>query len=156
MPALPSVTSICLGEVRKLGQRILDAQLAALLARRGFAALERFGGAALQLAGDLVVEALDRGDFVDLDVGDFLEAGEAFGDQQLGQRLVDVELGLEHLGALDELALALLAGVGLGQDVDLRVGQLAGEADVLAAAADRQAAAGRRAPPLRCGSLPRR
>ncbi len=88
---------------------------------------------------DLVVEAFDRGDFVDVDVGDFLKAGEAFGDQQLGQRLVDVELGLEHLRPLDELALALLAGIGLGQDVDLRVGQLAGEADVLAAAADRQA-----------------
>ncbi len=128
-----------LGEVRKLGERILDAKAAALLAGRGFAALERFGGAALKLARDLVVEALDRGDLVDLDVGDFLEAGEAFGDQQLRQRLVDVELGLEHLGALDELALALLARVGLGEDVDLRAGQLAGEADVLAAAADRQA-----------------
>jgi hypothetical protein len=43
---------------------------------------------------------------------------------------------LEHLGALDELALALLAGVGLGQDVDRLAGQLAGEADILAAAAD--------------------
>ena len=79
------------------------------------------------------------GFLVDFDVGDFLQAGEAFGDQQLGQRLVDVELGLEHFRPLDELALALLAGVGLGQDVDLRVGQLRGEADVLAAAADRQA-----------------
>ena len=81
-----------LGEVRKLGQRVLDAKAAALLAGRGFAALERFGGAALELAGDFVVEALDRRDFVDRDVGDFLEAGEAFGDQQLRQRLVDVEL----------------------------------------------------------------
>ena len=128
-----------LGEVRHFGQRILDAKLAALLARRGLAALERFGGAALQLGRDVVVEALDRGDFLDRDVGDFLEAGEAFGDQQLRQRLVDVELGLEQRRALDELALALLAGVGLGQDVDLRAGQLAGEADVLAAAADREA-----------------
>src|SRR4029453_3857705 len=69
----------------------------------------------------------------------FLKAGEAFGDQQLGQGLIDVELGLEHFRALDELALALLAGVGLGQDVDLRTGELRGEADVLPAAADRQA-----------------
>ena len=110
-----------LGEVRQLGQRILDAEPAALLAGSGFAALERLGGAALKLARDLVVEAFDRGDFVDLDVGDFFEAGEAFGDQQLRQRLIDVELGLEHFGALDELALALLARVGLGEDVDLRV-----------------------------------
>ena len=62
-----------LGEVRQLGQRILDAELAALLAGRGLAALERLGGAALQLGGDVVVEALDRGDLVELDVGDLLE-----------------------------------------------------------------------------------
>ena len=89
--------------------------------------------------GDIVVEALDRGDFVDRDVSHFLEAGEAFGNQQLRQGLVDVELVLEQGRALDELALALLARVGLGQDVDLRDGQLAGEADVLAAAADGEA-----------------
>ena len=41
--------------------------------------------------------------------------------------------------ALDELALALLARVGFGQDVDLRSGQLAGEPHVLAAAADGEA-----------------
>ena len=109
-----------LGEVRKLGQRILDAKATAFLAGSGFAALERFGGAALELAGDLVVETFDRGDFVDRDVGDLFEAGEAFGNEQLRQRLVDVELGLEHLGPLEELALALLARVGLGEDVDLR------------------------------------
>ena len=76
---------------------------------------------------------------VELDIGDLLERAEALGDEQLGERLVDVELVLEHLGALDELALALLAGVGLGHDVDRRAGQLAGEADVLAAAADGEA-----------------
>ena len=128
-----------LGEVRQFGQRILDAELAALLAGGGFAALERFGGAALQLdamsSSRPSIEAISS----TVDVGDFLKAGEAFGDQQLGQRLVDVELGLEHFRALDEFALALLAGVGLGQDVDLRNGQLRGEADVLAAAADGQA-----------------
>ena len=106
--------------MRNFGQRVLDAELAALFARRGFAPLERFGGAVLKLGRDIVVEALDRGDFVDRDVGDFLEAGEAFGDEQLRQRLVDVELVLEQGRTLDELALALLARVGLGQDVDLR------------------------------------
>ena len=112
---------------------------ATFLAAGGFAAFERFGGAALQLAGDFVVEALDRGDFVKLDIGHFLEAGEAFGDQQLGERLVDVEVGLEHFRPLDEFALALLGGVGLGQNVDLAGGQLAGETDVLSAAADGKA-----------------
>src|SRR5919107_550701 len=50
--------------------------------------------AALQLGGDVVVETLDRGDLLDRDVSDFLEAGEAFGDEQLRERLVDVELRL--------------------------------------------------------------
>ena len=50
----------------------------------------------LQLGRDVVIETLDRRDLVDGDVGDFLEAGEAFGDQQLRQRLVDVELVLEQ------------------------------------------------------------
>src|SRR5918993_537804 len=126
-------------QMRKLGQRILDAKAAALLARSGLASLQRFGGAALQLASDLVVETLDRGDFVDGDVGDFLEAGEALRDEQLRQRLVDVELGLEHLGPFEELALTLLARVGLGEDVDLLGGQLTGESHVLAAATDREA-----------------
>jgi hypothetical protein len=44
-PASPA----SLGEVRHFGQRVLDAELAALLARRGLAALERLGGAALKL-----------------------------------------------------------------------------------------------------------
>src|SRR6185295_12108036 len=138
-PGLAERHQHLLGEVRNLGEIVRDAELAALLARGGLAPLERFRGAALQLGRDVVVEAFDRGDFLDRDVGDFLEAGEAFGEEQLGQSLIDVELGLEQGRALDELALALLARIGLGQDVDLRGGELAGEPDVLAAAADRQA-----------------
>src|SRR3546814_20520833 len=44
-----------------------------------------------------------------------------------------------HLRTLDELALALLAGVGLGHDVDRRAGELRGETNILAAAADGEA-----------------
>src|SRR4029079_19618542 len=62
-----------------------------------------------------------------------------FRDEQLRQRFVDIELVLEQGRALDELALALLAGVGLGQDVDLRDGQLGSEANILPAAAEREA-----------------
>src|SRR4029079_10186793 len=62
-----------------------------------------------------------------------------FRDEQLRQRFVDIELVLEQGRALDELALALLAGVGLGQDVDLLYGQLGSEANILPAAADREA-----------------
>ena len=47
----------CLVEVRKLGQRVLDAKAATFLAGSRLAALERFGGAALKLGGDIVVVA---------------------------------------------------------------------------------------------------
>ena len=42
-------------------------------------------------AGGLLVEALDRGELVALDEGDFLDAGEAFRGEQLRHHLVDVE-----------------------------------------------------------------
>src|SRR5206468_10176643 len=129
----------CLVEVRDLRQLIADAELAALLAGRSFAPFERFGRAALQLRGNVFVEALDRCDLIGGDVGDLLEAGEALRDQQLRQRLIDVELALKQGGALDELALTLFARIGLGQDVDLAGGELARQSDVLAASADRQA-----------------
>src|SRR5581483_6788186 len=72
-----------LGEMRHFGQIVGDSESAALVAARGFAALQRLGGAALELGGDVVVEALDRGDLLHGHVGDFLKAGEAFGDKQL-------------------------------------------------------------------------
>jgi hypothetical protein len=83
--------------------------------------------------------SLRSGEFLEFDIGDFFQLAEAFGDQQLRQRLVDIEFVLEHLRTLDEFLLALLAGVGLGHDVDRLAGQLAGEADVLAATADGEA-----------------
>src|SRR5687768_16213312 len=128
-----------LGEIGHFGQRIVDAHRAALLAGGLLLALQRFLGAALQLGGELLVEALDRAQLLRLDIGYLLERAEALGDEQLGERLVDVEFLLEQFGALDELALALLAGVCLGHDVDRRAGQLRGEPDVLAAAADGEA-----------------
>src|SRR3546814_11694221 len=72
--------------------------------------------------------------FLQRNIGDFLQLAEAFGDQQLRKRLVDVQLFLEHRRAFDKFALALLASVGLGHDVDLLAGQLAPQADILAAA----------------------
>jgi hypothetical protein len=84
----------------------------------------------------LVVKAFDRGDLVRLDIGDLLELAKALGDQQLSQRLVDVQLLLEQGRALDEFLLALLARIGLGHDVDRRRRELRGETHILAAAAD--------------------
>src|SRR3546814_12912432 len=86
-----------------------------------------------------LVEALDARQFLGLNIGDFLQLSEAFGDEELRERLVDVELFLEHRRAFDEFALALLARVGLGHDVDLLAGELARQADILAAAADGEA-----------------
>ena len=99
---------------------------------------EVFAGARLDFVRGVLVEALDRGDFVRLDEGDFLDRGEAFGGQQLADHLVDVERFHEQVRTLGEFLLAALALFLLGQDVDVPAGQLRGEADVLAAAADRQ------------------
>ena len=109
MPGLAQGHQHRLGEIGHVGERVLDAHRPALLAGRFLLALQRLGGAVLELGGELVVEALDRSQLVELDIGDFLERAEALGDEQLGERLVDVELLLEQFGALDELALALLA-----------------------------------------------
>ena len=44
-----------------------------------------------KLGGGLLVEALDGRDLVGVDVGDVLDGGEAFGDDQLGDDLVDID-----------------------------------------------------------------
>src|SRR3546814_3222417 len=111
-------------QMRHVGERILDAELAALGACRRLAALKRLGRAVLQLFGQFLVEALDARQFLERNIGDFLQLSEAFGDEELRERLVDVELFLEHRRAFDEFALALLARVGLGHDVDLLAGEL--------------------------------
>ena len=93
-----------LGEVRELGKSILDAELAALFPRSGFAALERFGRAILEFGRDILIEALDRRDFLDRNVGDFLEAGEAFGDQQLRFSLASASVRMSICEAVSWLA----------------------------------------------------
>src|SRR6185312_8183184 len=128
----PSVTAI------GVEHRILDAELLSAGVVLGGLLLEVLAGAGLNLLGRVVVEALDRGDLRGLHVGDVLDGGEALGHQQLSDHLVDVQRFLEELGAFAELALAPLAILALGDDVDLPAGQLAGETDVLAAPADRQ------------------
>ena len=109
----------------------IRAQRAAFLALAFLAAIERFLRTALEFLRQVLVEALDAGQFVEFDIGDLFQRAEAFGDQQLRQRLVDVQFVLEHLGILDELLLTLLGGIRLSQDVDGLAGQLAGEAHVL-------------------------
>ena len=48
-------------------------------------------GAGLDLGAGLLVEPLDRGQLLDVDVGDLLDVAEAFRGEQLADRLVHVE-----------------------------------------------------------------
>src|SRR4051812_2896428 len=70
--------------------------------------------------------------------GDFLDRGEAFRHQQVGDHVVDVQSVDEELRAGLELFGPALGLFVLGHDVDVPAGELAGEPDVLTAAADRQ------------------
>src|SRR3954451_10547715 len=92
--------------------------------------------AVLNLAGRVLVEALDGRDLAGIHVGDLLDGAEALGGEELGHDLVDVEGLHEQLGAGDELLLPALRFLGLGQDVDIPAGELRGKPDVLAAAPD--------------------
>ena len=49
--------------------------------------------------GDVVVEALDRGQLVQGHIGDLFQPGEALGDQQMGDHLVHVKRVHEQLTA---------------------------------------------------------
>src|SRR3546814_20718462 len=70
------------------------------------ALLDEFERALLQLLRHLAVETLDLGQLFERQIGEFLDLGEAFGDQQLGQRLVDIQGVDEQLAALAEFLLA--------------------------------------------------
>ena len=98
--------------------------------------LEVAGGALLERLGDLLVEALDLRQLVDLAVGHVLDGAVALGGQQLGDHLLDVQGLDEQLGGFAELAVAPLAVLALGHDVDVPAGELRGEPDILAAPAD--------------------
>ena len=90
--------------------------------------------------GDGLVEALDLGELVGRRrERQFLDGVEAFGDEKAGDDVVDVQRLDEEAGAAAILLLAALAFLGFGEDVDVPAGKLAGEADVLAAAADGKA-----------------
>src|SRR5207248_3304879 len=84
-------------------------------------------------------EAFDLRQFLDRYERHFLERPEALGHQQMGDDLVDIERIDEQLAAGAELLGAALRFFGLGQDIDVPAGQLRGEPDILAAAADGEA-----------------
>jgi len=124
------------GEARHFSQFVGHAKFAALGVALGFLLLQIFAGAVLDFGCRVLVETLDVGDFGKIDERDFLDRGEAFGDEQLGDDLIDVERFHEESRALGEFLLTPLALFLLGQNIDVPAGQLRGKPHVLAAPAD--------------------
>ena len=110
----------------------------ALLGEFGVTNQQRLLGTADQFGGNIFVEAFNGREFFGIHVSQFLYSRKTFGDQQAGDDVVDIECLDEQAAAAAELFLPALALLGLGQDVDVPAGQLAGETDVLAAAANGQ------------------
>src|SRR5271155_611038 len=118
-------------EVQKVLGYVLDALLAHdRLGQKGVART------APELVDRILVERLDLEHFVEWNVGDFLERGEAFQDQDVRDFLVDIKLFDEQSADLVALGLMLLLRLLDAHEVDFPAGQLGGKADVLAAAAD--------------------
>ncbi len=92
-----------------------------------------------QLFGDLFVEPLDLAQVLDRHVGDLLDRGEALGDQQVGDHVVDVQGIDERLRTGAELLGAAMGFLVFGEDGDVPAGELRGEPNILAAPPDRQA-----------------
>ena len=136
-------------------QQVLVDVLDVLLARDRLGE-QRVARAAAQLVHRVLVERLDLEHLVDRHVGDLLERGEAFADQDVGDFLVDVELLHEELAQPLAFLLVLLLRLLDGHEVELPAGELGGEAHVLAAPADRDARGSPRRPRRPCCASPRR
>ena len=104
----PSLTSIAVVTPSISLQLVGDAERLAALVELGLDPRQIVLGAGLDLRRGVLVEALDRREFGELDIGEFLDRAEAFRGEQLADDLVDVERVHEGLGALDEFLLAAL------------------------------------------------
>src|SRR5262249_25623761 len=91
------------------GEFIGNAKFAPLGVALGFLLLEIFASAALDLFGGILVEAFDVRDFREIDVSDFFDRREAFGNEKLRDDLVDIERIHEKLSTLGKFLLATLA-----------------------------------------------
>ena len=69
------------GEAGDFIKVVLDAELLALFVMGTIDGRQVFGGAVLDFASGFLVEAVDRGNFIGVDIGQFLDRGEAFGSQ---------------------------------------------------------------------------
>src|SRR6516165_6469071 len=124
------------GDARDLFERVLDAELFALVVELGFLSIEIVAGARLQFTRGVLVETLDPGELLFVHRGKLLDRVEAFRSEQLADHLVDVERLDEQLGAFFEFGLPVLRFLLLGDDVDVPAGELRSEPDILSAPAD--------------------
>src|SRR5690606_24087886 len=115
-------------EAFDLVELVLDAERAAFLVVGRLDGVEVVDSTLLDSTGDLVVEALDRGDLGNIDIGELLNGRETFGGEELGHRLVDIEGVHEERRTLRELLLATLRLFLLGENVDVPADQLRREA----------------------------
>mmetsp|Transcript_43697 Transcript_43697/g.77008 ORF Transcript_43697/g.77008 Transcript_43697/m.77008 type:complete len:607 (+) Transcript_43697:292-2112(+) len=107
-----------------------------LLLAGDFHRQQRILGTGTQLGDGVLVEGLDLEHFLHRDIGHLFEAGEAFGDQDVGHFGIHVELLDEELA--HRFAFLLVLGRRLlgGHDVDAPAGQLGRQAHVLTTTAD--------------------
>ena len=66
--------------------RILDAQFRALGVKLSLGLRQIVPRAGLQLVCGILIEPLDAGEFLGIDVGEFFDRGEALGGEQLARR----------------------------------------------------------------------
>src|SRR5262249_48697423 len=124
------------GDARDLFERVLDAELFALVVELGFPSIEIVAGARLQFARGVLVKTLGPSELFFLPRGQLLHRVESFRGGPLADPLVHGEALDEQLGAFFELGLAVLRFLLLGDDVDVPTGELRGEPDILSAPAD--------------------
>src|SRR5690606_7050914 len=122
----------------KGGNLITHTRRAAGFLKLAVLLLEEVAGALLQLPGNLLVKAFDRGQLFDRKVGDLIDRGKTLGHQQVGNDVIDIKRIDEKLRARAELLLPPLAFLLFREDVDIPTRQLRGKAHVLAPPSDRQ------------------
>src|SRR5689334_1618308 len=122
----------------ELGDFVFNAQFAASRFERSVLLLYMSESARLEFLRGLLVEALDLRKFVNRDIGNIFDAGEAFRSQQLCNGLVNIQRLHEELSPLGKFFLPTLRFFLLRQNVNLPTGELRRQPDILATAADGQ------------------
>ena len=98
---------------------------------------ERAARSVLQFCRHLGVETFNVREVLQRNVSHLLERGEALGNQQVGDDIVNIEGIDKHLAAAAEFLSPPLGLLGLGQDVDIPARKLRRETNILAPSPDR-------------------